>query len=120
MLISSELAHQQLPQGVVPVLPRISAGLGAGSALLLLCPRGQLTYNHTSKCSSVKIQGPLSQMLQLVRGVVSSPVMMTLGSFPNCQSQLICTHAFRAAHPHPYHQGQLYCAVLGEVQGQFS
>lgn len=62
----------------------------------------------------------LLQVLQLVRGVVSSPVMMTLGSFPNCQSQLICTHAFRAAHPHPYHQGQLYCAVLGEVQGQFS
>lgn len=68
-------------------------------------------------CCLGEVQDLLSK---LVRGRASSPMTMTLGSFPKCQSQLFYTHAFGITHSHLHHQEQLYCAALGEVQGPFS
>lgn len=45
--------------------------------------------------------GSALQVLQLVRGRASSSMIVTLGSFPECQSQLFYTHAFGTAHPPP-------------------
>jgi hypothetical protein len=56
----------------------------AGSALLLSCPQGGFNSTHTSRASClgclVRVQAPVSQVLQPVRGWASSPAPTTRGA----------------------------------------
>jgi hypothetical protein len=78
----------------------------AGSAPLVSCPRGQLTYTTPSEtaplCCPVKVKGPLSQVLQPAKGWACSPTR-TLG----------------LAHQCLHHQGQLHCVAQARSRISF-
>lgn len=91
---------------------------------MLLCPWESVHCSQTDTpqdpvplCFAFKVQAPLSQVLQPVRGWASSPDCLPArgegmeDTAEGWKGQLSCTLTLGATSPVPLHKGQLYCAA---------